>query len=47
MKRKRLYFIGGIILAIIFLAGIVFAATSIQNNKNYAIVVLLPWEILY
>ena len=40
MKRKRLYFIGGIVLAIIFLAGIVFAATSTQNNKNYAIDVI-------
>lgn len=40
MKRKRLYFIGGIVLAITFLAGIVFAATSTQNNKNYAIDVI-------
>ena len=40
MKRKKLYFVGGIVLAITFLAGIVFAATSIQNNKNYAIDVI-------
>ena len=40
MKKKRLYFIGGIVLAITFLAGIVFAATSTQNNKNYAIDVI-------